>query len=221
MKKDIEGKLATSTTLFDSKWFSEIPPQGSYEISGDEKFMVVQYEKQQVYRHSFTAKCYVVDLQLHKITYIPGRMRYPTLSPDNKRVAYVKENNVFIYDLLSGAETQITTDGAENKIINGAVDWVYEEEFTMDNGMRWSPSGNFLAFYHFDESKVKEFSMDMFNSKELYPSQTHWKYPKAGEDNARVDVHVYELNSKKTRIANTNSEKDRSLIHISEPPRPY
>jgi len=83
VKKDIEGKLATSTTLFDSKWFSEIPPEGSYEISGDEKFMVVQYEKQQVYRHSFTAKCYVVDLQSHKITYIPGRMRYPTLSPDN------------------------------------------------------------------------------------------------------------------------------------------
>lgn len=214
VKKDIEGKLATSTTLFDSKWFSEIPQQGSYEISGDEKFMVVQYEKQQVYRHSFTAKCYVVDLQLRKITYIPGRMRYPTLSPDNKRVAYVKDNNVFIYDLMAAEETQITTDGAENKIINGAVDWVYEEEFTMDNGMRWSPSGSFLAFYHFDESKVKEFSMDMFNSKELYPSQTHWKYPKAGEDNAKVDVHVYELNSKQTRIAKTGSEKDQYLPRI-------
>ncbi|MEY4709968.1 MAG: hypothetical protein RIS28_1100, partial [Bacteroidota bacterium] len=152
IKKDIEGKSNTPIILFDAKRFQEIPPQGSYEISSDEKFMVVQYEKQQVYRHSFTAKCYVVDLQLHKITYIPGRMRYPTLSPDNKRVAYVKDNNVFIYDLIAGTETQITTDGAENKIINGAVDWVYEEEFTMDNGMRWSPSGKFLAFYHFDES---------------------------------------------------------------------
>ncbi|MBM3438117.1 MAG: S9 family peptidase [Bacteroidetes bacterium] len=214
VKKDIEGKYATTATLFDSKWFPEITPQGSYEISSDEKFMVVQYEKQQVYRHSFTAKCYVVDLQSHKITYIPGRMRYPTLSPDSKRVAYVKENNVFIYDLIAGIETQITTDGAENKIINGAVDWVYEEEFTMDNGMRWSPSGSFLAFYHFDESKVKEFSMDMFNNKELYPSQTHWKYPKAGEDNAKVDVHIYELNSKQTRFANTNSEKDQYLPRI-------
>ncbi|MFN6294049.1 MAG: DPP IV N-terminal domain-containing protein, partial [Bacteroidota bacterium] len=92
IKKDIEGKSITPIILFDAKRFEEIPPQGSYEISGDEKFMVVQYEKQQVYRHSFTAKCYVVDLQSHKITYIPGRMRYPTLSPDNKRVAYVKEN---------------------------------------------------------------------------------------------------------------------------------
>lgn len=214
LKKDIEGKNTTATVLFDSKWFSEIPPQGSYEISSDEKFMVVQYEKQQVYRHSFTSKCYVVDLQSHKITYIPSRMRYPTLSPDNKSVAYVKDNNVFIYDLISGTESQITTDGAENKIINGAVDWVYEEEFTMDNGMRWSPSGNFLAFYHFDESKVKEFSMDMFNAKALYPSQTHWKYPKAGEDNARVDVYVYELATKQTRIAKTSSEKDQYLPRI-------
>ena len=214
IKKDIEGKSNTPIVLFDAHWFDKTPPQGSYEISSDEKFMVVQYEMQQVYRHSFTAKCYVVDLQNHKITYIPERMRYPTLSPDNKRIAYVKNNNVFIYDLLAAKETQITTDGEENKIINGAVDWVYEEEFTMDNGMRWSPSGSFLAFYHFDESKVKEFSMDMFNSKELYPSQTHWKYPKAGEDNAKVDVHVYSLNDNQTRIAKTNSEKDQYLPRI-------
>lgn len=214
IKKDIEGKSNTPIILFDAKRFQEIPPQGSYEISSDEKFMVVQYEKQQVYRHSFTAKSYVVDLQLHKITYIPGRMRYPTLSPDNKRVAYVKDNNVFIYDLIAGTETQITTDGAENKIINGAVDWVYEEEFTMDNGMRWSPSGSFLAFYHFDESKVKEFSMDMFNSKALYPSQTQWKYPKAGEDNAKVDVHIYSLSDQQTRIAKTGSERDQYLPRI-------
>ncbi|MDA0784254.1 MAG: DPP IV N-terminal domain-containing protein [Bacteroidetes bacterium] len=214
IKKDIEGKSNTPIVLFDAHWFDKTPPQGSYKISSDEKFMVVQYEMQQVYRHSFTAKCYVVDLQNHKITYIPERMRYPTLSPDNKRIAYVKNNNVFIYDLLAAKETQITTDGKENKIINGAVDWVYEEEFTMDNGMRWSPSGNFLAFYHFNESKVKEFSMDMFNSKELYPSQTHWKYPKAGEDNAKVDVHIYSLNDNQTRIAKTNSERDQYLPRI-------
>ena len=214
IKKDIEGKSNTPIILFDARWFEQVPPQGSYEISSDEKFMVVQYEMQQVYRHSFTAKCYVVDLQNHKITYIPERMRYPTLSPDNKRIAYVKNNNVFIYNLLAAKETQITTDGEENKIINGAVDWVYEEEFTMDNGMRWSPSGGFLAFYHFDESKVKEFSMDMFNSKSLYPSQTQWKYPKAGEDNAKVDVHIYCLNDQQTRIAKTNSEKDQYLPRI-------
>jgi len=214
IKKDIEGKSNTPITLFDARWFEQVPPQGSYEISSDEKFMVVQYEMQQVYRHSFTAKCYVVDLQNHKITYIPERMRYPTLSPDNKRIAYVKNNNVYIYDLLAAKETQITTDGEENKIINGAVDWVYEEEFTMDNGMRWSPSGGFLAFYHFDESKVKEFSMDMFNSKSLYPSQTQWKYPKAGEDNAKVDVHIYSLNDQQTRIAKTNSQKDQYLPRI-------
>lgn len=224
LKKNIEGKELTNTVLFSSTWFVNIPPQGDYTISGDEKFMVVQYEKQQVYRHSFTTKCYVVDLKQHKITYIPERLRYPTLSPDYKQLAFVKENNVFIFDLATTKQTQVTTDGAENKIINGAVDWVYEEEFTMDNGLRWSPSAAYLAFYHFDESAVKEFSMDIFNSKTLYPSQTHWKYPKAGEDNAKVDVMIYNLNTQQintaldvfypNRNASTHGKLDQYLPRI-------
>ncbi|PHX92956.1 MAG: S9 family peptidase [Flavobacteriales bacterium] len=207
--------LDSVSVVFDSRWFDTIPSLGQYTLSGDGQFLVGQYEMQQVYRHSFTARCYVVDLHSKKITYIPGHIRYPSLSKDNKRLAYVKENNVYILNLSTKKETQITLDGSINQIINGAVDWVYEEEFSMSNGLRWSPSGNFLAFYHFDESKVKEFSMDLFPSGELYPKQEHWKYPKAGEDNARVDVLIYNTATGKTITAKTNSEKDQYLPRIS------
>ncbi len=206
--------LDSVALVFDSRWFDTIPILGQYELSSDGRFLIGQYEMEKVFRHSFTSRCYVVDLNRKKITYIPGRIRYPSLSKNNSRLAYVKENNVFILDLSTEKEIQITTDGIINQTINGAVDWVYEEEFSMSNGLDWSPSGNFLAFYHFDESKVKKFSMDLFPSGELYPKQEQWKYPKAGEDNARVDVLIYNTATGKTITANTNSEKDQYLPRI-------
>ena len=207
-------------TLFNSENFSKediikagftngILPQGSYSITKDESFMLVTYDFQQIYRHSSSSLCYVVDLKQNKITNIPVRLMYPTLSPKNDNLAYVKDNNVFIYNLYSQQTTQVTNDGETNKIINGAVDWVYEEEFSMSSGIAWSPFGNYLAFYHFDESKVKQFSMDIF--QELYPSQEKWKYPKAGEDNSKVDIHIYDIRTKKTSIAQTLSQRDQYL----------
>lgn len=207
-------------TLFNTENFSKediikagfangVLPQGSYSITKDESFMLVTYDFQQIYRHSSSSMCYVVDLKQKKITNIPVRLMYPTLSPKNDNLAYVKDNNVFIYNLYSQQTTQVTTDGETNKIINGAVDWVYEEEFSMSSGIAWSPFGNYLAFYHFDESKVKQFSMDIFQN--LYPSQEKWKYPKAGEDNSSVDIHIYDIRTKKTSIAQTLSERDQYL----------
>jgi dipeptidyl-peptidase-4 len=143
---------------------------------------------------------------------IPGRLRYPTLSPDNKNVAYVKDNNMFIFNLESQTEKQITSDGKINSIINGAVDWVYEEEFSMSVGFQWSPTGKYLAYYRFDESNVKEFSMDIFN--DLYPSQEKWKYPKAGEANSVVDVYVHDLTKNKNVQAFVESQRDQYIPRI-------
>jgi len=199
-------------TLFHSNWFEKILPEGSTTFSSDEKFMLVETNPQKIYRHSSSVNAYVVDIQNKKIIDIPGRFRYPTLSPNNKNVAYVKDNNMFIFDLTTGKENQITTDGKNNEIINGAVDWVYEEEFSMSVGFQWSPSGNFLAFYRFDESKVKEFSMDIFQG--LYPSQEKWKYPKAGEANSQVDVFIYDLAKNKKIAANVESQRDQYIPRI-------
>ena len=106
------------------------------------------------------------------------------------------DNNVFIVELATMEETQVTDDGEINAVINGATDWVYEEEFGDDNGMFWSPDGRYLAFMRFDERNVREFGMPMYG--ELYPDPYEFKYPKAGEENAKVEVKVFDLERKKT-----------------------
>ena len=193
-------QAVNSMVVFDSRDYrkeqSQLFPsknlQGDFTLSPDGNFMLVTYDPQQIYRHSFSSMGYVVDLKQKRITYIPVRMMYPTLSPNNQWLSYVANNNIYILHLTSQNVFPITTDGKTNSIINGAVDWVYEEEFTMDNGMAWSPSGNHLAYYRFDETRVKEFSMDAFG-KDLYPSQIQWKYPKAGEDNSLVSVWLCQI----------------------------
>ena len=96
-----------------------------------------------------------------------------TFSPDEKKIAYVKKNDLYVYDLTSDKTTQITKDGKRNQIINGTTDWVYEEEFAITQGFSWSPDSKFIAFMRFDESKVKEFQMAMYG--ELYPNQYKFK----------------------------------------------
>lgn len=122
---------------------------------------------------------------------------YANFSPSGDKVAYVNANNLFVKNLSNGNTIKITNDGEFNRIINGATDWVYEEEFGLVQAFFWSPDGKQIAFYKFDESEVKEFSMDMFKN-ELYPSQYEFKYPKAGEDNSKISIHLYNLEDKNT-----------------------
>jgi dipeptidyl-peptidase-4 len=199
-------------TLFHSTWINKKIQQGTTTFSNDQKFLLVETNQKQIYRHSASVNAYVVDIVSKKVIEIPGRLRYPTLSPDNKNVAYVKDNNMFIFNLETQTEKQITSDGKINSIINGAVDWVYEEEFSMSVGFQWSPTGKYLAYYRFDESNVKEFSMDIFN--DLYPSQEKWKYPKAGEANSVVDVYVHDLTKNKNVQAFVESQRDQYIPRI-------
>lgn len=118
----------------------------------------------------------------------------PTFSPDGLKVAFVWNRNLFVKDLESGKLTQITTDG-NDQTINGITDWVYEEEFSFVRAFDWNSTGSHLAFLRFDETHVPVFSMDLYG-KELYQSQQVFRYPKAGENNSIVSLHVYDLNKK-------------------------
>lgn len=183
--------LATSLTIFKDAG------QGidGYNFSPAEDKLLVWSDTEPLYRHSFSANYYVHDLATTTTTplsdFSKGLQRLARFSPAADKVAFVRNNNVFIADLATGTETTVTSDGVINEIINGASDWVYEEEFGEDNGIFWSAEGHHLAYYRFDESEVREFGMPMYG--ELYPDPYVFKYPKAGEDNSKVSIHVYDL----------------------------
>jgi dipeptidyl-peptidase 4 len=164
-----------------------------YEFSADESKLLVSSNVQSIYRHSTQADYFIYDIKSKKTTALSegGQQRLATFSPQGTSVAFVRDNNLYYKNLTNNQEVQITKDGKFNEVIYGATDWVYEEEFGFDKAFFWSPDGKSIAYYRFDESKVREFSMDMYG--ELYPTQYVYKYPKAGEDNAVVSIHVYNL----------------------------
>ena len=200
------------STIVDSKDLDGIS-FSDYSFSEDEKKVLLPTETESIYRYSSRSNYYVYDRETKIAQELSeGKQRLAQFSPDASKVAFVKENNIFIKDIINNTELQVTFDGEINKIINGATDWVYEEEFAFDNGMQWNASGNKIAFYRFDEEKVPEFSMDLFT--DLYPSQSKFKYPKAGETNSTVELFIYDLNSKKTTKANISVEEEFYIPRI-------
>lgn len=186
-----------------------------YNFSEDESKILLESDPEKIYRHSYRADYFVFDREAKTTVKVSekGKQRYATLNSGADKVAFVRGNNLFIKDLRSGNELQITNDGKENSIINGATDWVYEEEFTIDRAFFWSPDGNRIAFLRFDETEVKEFTLTNFYN-ELYPNESKFKYPKAGERNAQVSVHIYDLSSRKTQKIDIGGELDQYIPRI-------
>ena len=173
-----------------------------YSFSADESKVLLISGYEPIYRHSYKGLYFVYDLESGELSEIDSDpIMHATLSPAGNTIAFVKENNLFYRDLETEKTTQITFDGENNKIINGSGDWVYEEEFVLVRAFEWSPDGKEIAFVRFNESEVPEFSMDMFQQN-LYPSQYRFKYPKAGEKNSEVSLHVYNL--KKDDVGNVD-----------------
>lgn len=188
-----------------------------YELSEDETKILLLTDRKPVYRRSFTAQYYVWNSVTEDFDPLSekGAQQQATFSPDGDRVAFVRDNNIFIKSLKFGTETQITWDGKKNEIINGIPDWVYEEEFGFSKAFWWSPDSKFLAFLKFDEREVPEYSMTLFagekptlESNKLYPGEETFKYPKAGEKNSVVTVKSYEIYSKLTIDVQTGDNPD-------------
>ena len=192
-------------TLFNSKNF-EIPKINSYTFSEDEKQLLITTETEKIYRYSKKSIYYIYNIQTEKIKKInTQKIMHATFSPKGDKLAYVLDNNLFIQNLSTQEITQVTFDGKSNHIINGAADWVYEEEFKLIKAFEWSSDGENIAYYKFDEKNVKEFSMDLFKG-DLYPTQQVFKYPKAGEKNSVVKIYLYNLKKNKSTFIYT--EKD-------------
>ncbi|KAB7731685.1 prolyl oligopeptidase family serine peptidase [Rudanella paleaurantiibacter] len=180
-------------TLFDARTTragGQVLSLDDYQLSADEQKLLLTTAEEPIYRRSSRATFYVYDLSTRQLRLLSqgDKQQYATFSPDGRKVAFVRDNNLFTVELAMMAEKQLTTDGKRNEIINGGADWVYEEEFSMARAFEWSPDSRRLAFIRFDEREVPEYNMQVWG--ELYPADYKFKYPKAGDNNSQVSVWV-------------------------------
>jgi dipeptidyl-peptidase-4 len=201
--------LKKVTTLIDTKNHTVLADGiDSYTFSPDEKLILIANNTNQIFRHSFTADYYLYDTTTKKVSKVfHFQVQEPTFSPDGKKIAFARNNNLFVYDIASKQITAITSDGKKNSVINGITDWVYEEEFAFVRAFDWSKDSKKVAYIRFDESQVPEFSMSMFKN-DLYPTVETFKYPKAGEKNSEVSLHIYDVTSKGTQNVNLSQYAD-------------
>ncbi|MBC5863766.1 S9 family peptidase [Flavobacterium turcicum] len=207
--------LKKVSTLIDTKGYKELANGiDSYTFDASEKLILLACNSNAIFRHSFTADYFLYDTTTKKLTTLfDFQVQEPTFSPDGKKIAYARDNNLFVYDVATATSTAITTDGVKNSVINGITDWVYEEEFAFVRAFDWSADSKKVAFIRFDESAVPEFSMSMFG-KELYPFMQTFKYPKAGEKNATVSLHVYDVATKAKKDIDLKNYKDFYIARL-------
>ena len=198
--------LEKTKTIVSSADIAEIQYFSDYSFNKDESKIILTTKSEPVFRHSTLGEYYIYDIASKKVTKVSDDLvQEPTLSPDGSKIAYGLDNNLYVKDLKSGKIEQITKDGEKNKIINGITDWVYEEEFAFVRAFDWNANSDQIAFIRFDETNVPEFSMDVYGS-DLYQTQHVFKYPKAGEANSKVSLHLYDLGSKNLKDLKVDKE---------------
>ena len=187
---------------------------GSYDFSADEKQILLSDAKsvRPIYRHSATADYYLGGVG-SKAKKVLEQVRDVEFSADGKSLVYSKENNLYIYDIASATSRAITTDGEWNKIINGTSDWVYEEEYGFTKAYAVSLDGAKIAYLRFDESEVPTFEMMRYDDK-LYNKAYSFKYPKAGDKNSVVTLHLYDVASGKTEQIATGENTDQYIFNL-------
>ena len=194
---------------------------GDYEFSQDESLLLISSNHAPIYRHSFTADYYVAKVGGRAEVLAPeieGK-RDAVISPNNRWVGFVAENDLYIADMQQGgAVRRLTDDGKRNHIINGATDWVYEEEFAFTRAFAFSPDGAKVAYLRFDESEVEEFEMMRYDAQ-LYNRPYKFKYPKAGERNSTVELYVYDIATGNRTKIDVGAETDQYIPRIGWTPR--
>lgn len=200
-------KIEQIVSFSDLKFKTENEYVFDYRFNQDESKLLLATNPEFIYRRSYLANYYIYDIKTKQLASVnKDKVRLAEFAPDGSKVAYVKANNLFMLSLSDMQETQITTNGEFNKIINGTTDWVYEEEFAITKGFFWSPDSKKIAFYSFDESNVKEYTIPYYGS--LYPVQYTYKYPKAGEANSVISVLVYDIEAQQTHNIDLGPNKD-------------
>ena len=157
---------------------------------------------------------YVYDISEEKVVYSiqsDEKQENIRFSPDSRKIGFVRDNNLFVFDLNSGKEKQLTLDGNDN-ILNGLFDWVYQEEFSIISGWSWSPDSKTIAFWRLDQSQVPIYNIPVYDSLYLRFNTTH--YPTAGRHNSLVKIGVININTGKINWMDTGNEKDIYIPRI-------
>ncbi|OFY02664.1 MAG: peptidase S9, partial [Bacteroidetes bacterium GWF2_33_16] len=211
---------AVDTLLSISK--SKNPPISSfsgYLLSPKETKILIYTNEKKRYRRSFTAEYFVYDIKYKEFDPLSSQtpQEAPVFSPDDRYIAFAHNNNLYMKKVEFKTDIQITKDGAKGKIINGIADWLYEEEFVNTHYYSWSPDSKLLAYIKFNESEVKEFTFQTYLNAEnneplLYPGYKSFKYPKAGENNSKVSVCIYDDFNKTTRTIKMNENEESYYI---------
>ncbi|MCH7854332.1 MAG: DPP IV N-terminal domain-containing protein [Proteobacteria bacterium] len=173
-----------------------------YHWSDDRSKLLVYTNSKKVWRTKSRGDYWILDIASGELWQLggseaePSTLMFAKFSPDATQVAYVRVDNIYVQDLESGSIDQLTSD-ASDTIINGLFDWVYEEEFQIKDGFRWSPDGKSIAYWQLDTSAAQDFIL-INNTDALYPTISRFPYPKVGEENSAARVGVVSLMSKET-----------------------
>ncbi len=185
-----------------------------YQWSPDERSLLIYTRSQRVWRDNTKGVYFVYSLDegtLRPVSTGFGYQMFAKFSPDGSRVGFVRGGNLFVTNLRTGVETQLTTDGG-GEIVNGTFDWVYEEELGLQDGWRWSPDGRHIAFWRLDQTPIKDFHM--IDESGLYSEPIPIPYPKAGEPNSFAYLGVIELSSGDTRWMDMGDNPDQYLARM-------
>jgi len=173
-----------------------------YAFSDDRSLLLVYTNSKRVWRRNTRGDYWVLDRSSRELRKLggeakPSTLMFAKLSPTGRHAAYVRENNIYVEDLQSHAITALTESGSA-QIVNGTFDWVYEEEFGLRDGFRWSPDGKSIAYWQIDTKGVRKFPL-VNNTDSLYPSVFTFAYPKVGQQNPACRVGVADIQDGETR----------------------
>ena len=189
----------------------------TYQWSPDEKqilFISAPPEREYLSRLTPAGNIFLYDISsktFRRLTAVNEPQYNVKFSPDGNDIGFVRENNIYILDIASGAEHRLTTDGAEH-VINGKFDWVYEEEFEISDGWQWSPDSKHIAFWRLDENRVPEYTLTEWDS--LHLKLIPMRYPKAGEANSIVKIGVADVQSSSIQWMDIGTNDDIYIPRI-------
>ena len=175
----------------------------SFQLSADNKLALIYTKAQKVWRYPTRGDYWLLTLASGQLKQMgKGRpessLQFAKFSPDNKKVAYVSERNIYSEDLTTGVIKKLTSDNGTKKLINGTFDWVYEEEFFCRDGFRWGPDSKSIAYWQIDANKIRDYYM-LNTTDSVYSKVIPVEYPKVGEPPSPARIGVINISTAQTK----------------------